>query len=304
MNEAVILDIQRMSTEDGPGLRTTVFFKGCNLKCAWCHNPESINFKRELHWYKNRCIGCKICVAKCKKQGIKMGNDGITFTRDICIDCGTCMKECPAGAIELKGVKYTVENLAKELLKDKAYWGKDGGVTLSGGEVMMQPVAATELCKLLKAAGVAVAIDTAGAYDYARLQNILPYADMVLYDLKIFNSDLHKKFTAIDNALILENYKKLIADGVRVWVRTPIIPGATDSVENIEAIASFIASVGEPEKWELCTFNNLCKDKYTRLDKVWDFADTQRIKKSFIEDLTARAHAKVSVACWSGVTVE
>jgi pyruvate formate lyase activating enzyme len=318
-----ILDIQRMSTEDGPGLRTTVFFKGCNLGCAWCHNPESISFKPDLNWYRQKCIGCDTCKAVCPRGVITKDAAGVHFDRVKCAaggksgpadsnasesgasadsSCHHCVEACPNGAIELKGRGIPVEELCRELLKDRAYFGADGGITLSGGEVMMQGEAAVALARLLKDAGVHVALDTAGAYDFRVLEAILPFISMVLYDLKVFDPPAHKKFVGADNRIILENYRKLMEHKTSVWVRTPIIEGATDSEENIEALGRFIVGAGLPEKWELCAFNNLCRDKYERLDLDWVYKNTALTKKAHIEKLTAAAKQYVPWAVYSGST--
>lgn len=301
----LITDIQRMSTEDGPGLRTTVFFKGCNLKCSWCHNPETISFKPDLNWYKNKCIGCSICIDTCPNKGIHRAKDGaITFKRELCVACRSCEKICPNAAIDLKGKRYEIPELFKELVKDKAYFGQDGGVTLSGGEVMVQPAGALALSQMLKEASVGVAVDTAGCYDFKLLDAMLPTTDIVLYDIKIFDSKEHLKFTGADNKHILNNYVRLIEKGVRLWVRTPIVAGATDSPENIESIARFIAETGLPEKWELCAFNNLCRDKYTRLDLDWRHKAENRTKKAHIEHLQEIARRYVPSAEYTGSVEE
>jgi pyruvate formate lyase activating enzyme len=323
--DAIILDIQRMSTEDGPGLRTTVFFKGCNLSCAWCHNPESIGRKPDLNWLANKCIGCGICVTACGQQGISRNEGTVRFRREDCVACRNCETECPNGAIELKGRPIEVDQLCNELAKDSAYFGLEGGITLSGGEVMLQWEAAGALAKLLKERGLHIAVDTAGCYDYKALEAVLPYIDLTLYDIKIFDPQAHKRFTGADNRIILENYRKLVSAGTRLWVRTPIIEGATDSEENIRAIGAFLREAGlpgtsaertvvsegvleaslrdsPPEKWELCTFNNLCRDKYLRLDKDWMYKDTGLTKKQHIERLTAIAGEYADRAVWSGST--
>jgi pyruvate formate lyase activating enzyme len=299
-----ILDIQRMSTEDGPGLRTTVFFKGCNLACPWCHNPESIGRKPDLNWFSRKCMGCNICQTVCPQKGINRNDNGIRFNRPLCLACGTCVEECPNAAIELKGKAMPVEKLAAELVKDRAYFGADGGLTLSGGEVMIQHEAVLALAKLLKAAGLHIAVDTAGCYEFRLLEAMLPYIDMVLYDIKIFDAEAHKKIVGANNRLILENYRRLAECGVRVWVRTPIIEGATGSEENIAAIGKFIAGAGLPEKWELCAFNNLCRDKYERLDKEWVYKDTGLIEKSHIEKLACVAGSYVPGAVYTGAVKE
>jgi pyruvate formate lyase activating enzyme len=305
----MILDIQRMSTEDGPGLRTTVFFKGCNLACAWCHNPESISPRPDLNWFAGKCIGCGMCESSCPHGVIARGQGRVRFDRGKCVagtsaegDCRRCAEACPNGAIELKGEDREAEELCGELLRDRAYFGAEGGVTLSGGEAALQPAAAAT-ARLLKDAGVSVALDTAGAYDFRVLEGLLPFVDLVLYDLKIFDPPAHRRFTGADNRLVLENYRKLLERGCRMWVRTPIIEGATDSEENISAIGGFIREAGLPEKWELCAFNNLCRDKYERLDRDWAYKSAGLTRKEHIEALTTRARELVPSAVYSGTTV-
>ena len=308
--DAFILDIQRMSTEDGPGLRTTVFFKGCNLACPWCHNPESINRSGDLNWFPVKCMGCNICVSVCPQKAISRNENGIRFNRSLCElaegrqGCDICAENCPKGAIEIKGSVMPVEKLAAVLVKDKAYFGADGGVTLSGGEALLQREAALELARLLKAEGIHIALDTAGCYSFSTLEALLPYIDLVLYDIKIFDSEDHKKFTGADNSLILQNYKRLMEKGTRVWVRTPVIKGATDGEENIAAIGSFMAEAGLPEKWELCAFNNLCRDKYERLDLDWAYKDSGLTEKAHIEKLTEIARRHFPGAVYTGAVVD
>jgi pyruvate formate lyase activating enzyme len=301
---AEILDIQRMSTEDGPGLRTTVFFKGCNLACPWCHNPESIPRKPVLTWLSHKCIGCGICTSVCKQGAIAKDASGVHFDRPRCINCGCCGEECPNGAIEIKGHSVELDKLFQELVKDRAYFGPEGGVTLSGGEVMIQWEAAAALAIRLKEAGLRVAVDTAGCYDFKALETMLPHTDLVLYDLKIFDPLEHKRIVGADNRIILENYRRLRKAGMRLWVRTPIIEGATDSNENIRAIGNFLREAGPPEKWELCSFNNLCRDKYERMDLDWPYKHTGLTVRKRIEELTALAGELVSGTVYSGTTRE
>lgn len=301
--DALILDIQRMSTEDGPGLRTTVFFKGCNLVCPWCHNPESIRSRPDLNWFGHKCIGCGICETACKQGAVGRNAGLVKFNRVLCKACGDCAEECPNGAIELKGKLMPVETLFRELAKDRPYFGADGGVTLSGGEVMLQAEAAAALARLLHEAGIGVALDTAGCYDFRTLEAALPYTDLVLYDLKIFDPAEHKRIIGADNRLILENYRRLIQAGARVWVRTPVIEGATGSPANIRALGAFIREAGVPDKWELCSFNNLCRDKYERLDLDWQYKNAGLTRKEDIENLRNIAAEYVPCAVYSGTTV-
>ncbi|MDR1788314.1 MAG: glycyl-radical enzyme activating protein [Treponema sp.] len=307
--EALILDIQRLSTEDGPGMRTTVFFKGCNLRCPWCHNPESIASTPDIGWHKQRCIGCGLCGAACRRGGLRRGPAGITFEREVCAAClaesgtgGGCTEECPAGAIEVKGRRIRTEALAKELLKDRAYFHEGGGVTLSGGEALLQHGAARDLAAILHGEGVHVAVDTAGCCAFSRFEEILPYVDLILYDIKIFNVDEHKRITGADNHIILENYEQLARRHVPLWVRTPIIEGATDGEANIMGIGAFLAALPLPEQWELCAFNNLCKDKYERLSQDWAYSGAALIGRDKMTRLEALARRFVPAARATGRT--
>lgn len=184
----IVLDIQRMSTEDGPGLRTTLFVKGCPLSCKWCHNPESISYKMQNEWIKVRCIGCLSCIKVCPNNALTMTPNGLIIDRQKCTVCKKCIDACPTGALETKGENKIVDGLYKELIKDKAYWGEDGGVTISGGEVLSQSKEAALLLAKLKADGVHTAIDTSGFCSRADIDKVLAYTDLFLYDLKIYDS--------------------------------------------------------------------------------------------------------------------
>lgn len=299
-----VLDIQRMSTEDGPGLRTTVFVKGCPLACTWCHNPESIPVKSHVEWIGVRCIGCRICQSACPQHGITLDEKG-AHTASTCDACGTCTRECPTQAMEMKGVDYTVDELYDIVVKDRNFWGADGGVTLSGGEITLQWEDALEMFKKLKAAGVHTALDTCGFCKQETLEKLLPYTDIVLYDLKLFDEEEHIRFTEQSNKIILSNFEWLVdaakETGTRIWVRTPIIPGATDTDHNIRGLAGIVRD--RVERWELCAFNNLCKDKYERLDKTWDFQDAGLITAARMDELLQIAKDNgAPEAVWTGAT--
>ena len=287
------LDIQRMSSEDGPGLRTTIFFKGCSLACAWCHNPESIAKKLQIHWISSRCIGCGSCDGVCPNEALSRSADGVRIDRRLCVGCCSCVSACPTLALECKGRDEEAAELCRELVKDRAYFGRDGGVTLSGGEALLQEGAA-ELLRLLKAEGIQTAVDTCGMVFAEQLEAALPYTDILLYDLKLMNDAEHQRWTGRSNALVLRNLgtaARWAKGNGRLWIRTPIIPGATDSEENIRAIGERIAAIGGAERWELCAFNNLCIDKYKRLDIDWAFQHTPLVTKRQMEQLLAVARS-------------
>jgi pyruvate formate lyase activating enzyme len=303
-----------MSTEDGPGLRTTIFFKGCSLKCQWCHNPESISAQPQVHWIGNRCIGCKTCLDVCPQNALAFTPADNTVDRSRCNGCGICAAECPSTALELLGRSWKLEDLYAEVAKDKAYFDKsDGGVTLGGGEPLLQSDFCKRLLVRLKEGAIHTAVDTCGLVSRKALDRILPYTDLLLYDVKEINSQKHERFTGSDNHIILQNliYIKqcMQADGnpAELWIRTPIIPGATATEENVRGIGQFLTDTldGSVSRWDLCAFNNLCRDKYLRLDLEWKYKDTGLLNKLFMEKIAAVARnsgVNPDIVHWSGST--
>jgi pyruvate formate lyase activating enzyme len=285
---ASILHLQRLSTEDGPGIRTTVFFKGCPLACAWCQNPESISPDPQLHWIENRCIDCETCIETCPNGCLSMQPEGIVIDRELCEGCGKCAEACPGNALELLGRRVDIDELLCELVKDRAFYEKSkGGVTASGGEPTMQADFVVALFARLKSTGIHTALDTCGLCSRKSLEKLLPVTDLVMYDLKDIDPTRHAVFTGRSNSHILDNLVYL-GDVLRerytqtkLWIRTPLIPGATACAENLLGLGAFIASNlnGAVQRWELCAFNNLCKDKYHRLGKVWTYEGVPLLSK-------------------------
>lgn len=280
-----ILHLQRLSTEDGPGIRTTVFFKGCPLRCAWCHNPESIQPQPQVQWLEDRCIGCETCLGTCPNGCLVMTGQGLAIDRERCAGCGTCAAACPANAIELLGTTVSVDELLGEVNKDRAYYDTSGGgVTASGGEPAMQADFVAAFFQRAREAGISTALDTCGMASPGSMEKILPHADLVLFDLKEIDPDRHRAFTGQSNEVILKALRQVRdyvtgpGAGTRLWIRTPLIPGATATRENLLGIGALISHYlggqGFVERWELCAFNNLCRDKYRRLDMAWRFDDT------------------------------
>ena len=256
MSKATIFDIERNSFVDGPGIRTTVFFKGCNLRCAWCHNPESQDFKPQMMFYKDKCSGCGKCREICPNP-------------DNCTLCRKCTFYCPKDARKVCGKQYTVDEVFSEIIKDKPYYDNSGGgVTFSGGECLLQMDFLLEILKKCKENGLHTSVDTAGHIPFESFEKILPYTDLFLYDIKCFDSEKHKKYVGVDNKLILENLRKLFQKNAKIWIRVPVISGINDSVEEMQKIKDFLDENGKPEKIELLPYHAMGENKYSAIEKV------------------------------------
>lgn len=276
-----VFEIQRMSTEDGPGIRTTVFMKGCPMRCLWCHNPEGIAPKPHAQWISQRCIGCRSCRDICSSDALHLSADAVTVDPSRCTGCGLCVDVCPTTALEMVGRSWHVEELVAELLKDRVYFDRSGGgVTISGGESTLQWPFVSDLLRRLHQEGIHCSIDTCGIASRQALDAILPHADLLLYDVKEMDPVLHQEFTQCDAAAVQENLRYCIEqfsssdrEDQRIWIRTPLIPGATARSENIRQIGAFLAGLGTDRitRWDLLAFNNLCEDKYRRLGWEWPY---------------------------------
>lgn len=249
----LVFDIKRTSTVDGPGIRTAVFFKGCNLDCRWCHNPESKSPRVQLGLLREKCVGCGVCKSVCGHP-------------DSCVICGKCADNCPAEARKLYGREYTADELHGIILADRDYYlATGGGVTFSGGECMLYPDFIAELAKKSTASGISVAIDTAGNVPWRHFDKILPYASCFLYDIKALDSDLHTVGTGAGNALILENLDRLILTGKQIIIRTPVIPGYNDGDE-LERIKTYCRERNLPH--ELLPYHAIGESKKEALKAV------------------------------------
>jgi len=309
-NSATVFQIQKFSTEDGPGIRTTVFFKQCPLKCVWCHNPESILKESQLEWFKHKCIGCKTCIETCSEAALIFLEEGLIIDREKCTGCGDCAEECPSGALHLLGEEWSLNDLFYEIEKDKTYYIESkGGITVSGGEPTSQPNFILNFLKKCKDNDISTALDTCGYANPNIYEKLLPFIDLVLFDIKEIDSTKHKEYTGVSNERILENAiwisQYLKEKRKKMWIRTPIIPKYTATKENIKGIGEFIVNKlnNSPERWDLLSFNRLCVDKYSRLSMDWILKDESLMTKEEMESLLDIAKLTgVRNVKWSGLT--
>lgn len=298
--QALVTNIEYLSSHDGPGVRTTVFMKGCSLRCQWCHNPETIHSYQELQWNDRLCIACLSCYAHCRSDAIRVGKVPFVDSQK-CVRCFDCTGSCPSGALSVVGKRYSVDELELQLVREETLLkAMKGGVTFSGGEPVLQAKFVAGLAERLKNRGIHLALDTCGYAPWTNYEMLLPYMDLILYDIKEMDAQKHIAFTGHDNQLIHDNLIKMCryiqanALPVRIWIRTPLIPDYTATVDNVKAIGKFLSEMPEViERWELCTFNNLCKDKYRRLGLSWALKGLPLMMKS--ENLKLKQLAQDSV---------
>ena len=285
-----ITNIQKFSIHDGDGIRTTVFFKGCPLKCEWCHNPETQKFEKEMQVDREKCTGCGACAAVCPNGAIHMEEGRPILDAEVCVFCGKCTRFCPTGAREVIGQEYTVKELVKELMKDQMFYEESGGgVTLSGGEVMsMDMDYLLAVAKELKRQDVTLTIDTCGFVPYEKFQELLPYVNTFLYDVKVMDPELHKKYMGTDNALILENLVRLAKDGARIYIRIPTVKEVNGNEENMKETIAFLQEHDiHPAQINLLPYHDTGSGKYRKLDMEYKGTDLHAPDKEEMEALAA-----------------
>lgn len=253
-----IFDIQRFCVHDGPGIRTTVFLKGCPLRCRWCHNPEGLCAGKQVQFFASECIGCLRC------------GGSHTFEN---------VGKCPAGALKLVGEDIPLEALLERVLADRDFYGKEGGVTFSGGECLMQSDFVAEMLKCIKAEGMTTAVDTCGFVPWSALDKTLPFCDTYLYDVKCADSELHQAFTGQRNELILDNLERLSDSGANIWIRIPVIPDFNDNDREMQAMASIVNGLTGVTKVTLMPYHTLGKSKYETLGMVPQYHTQKNIGK-------------------------
>jgi len=266
-----IFNIQKFSVHDGPGIRTTVFMKGCPLQCRWCSNAESINPKPELGVIRNICNNCGKCLKACPEKAISFDDDNIIqFNREKCTACGECVTVCSPGALTIYGKQVTVDEVFKEVNRDKAFYeGSSGGATASGGEPLRQADFVAALFQRCHEADIGTCLDTCGYAPTDKLKEVLAFTDYVLYDIKHMDADRHRQFTGVPNDLILNNAKVVAASGTPMLCRIPLIKGVNDTKNNITETAKFLKTLGNGVAVELLPYHRLGIGKYQTLDKPY-----------------------------------
>ncbi len=289
--------MQRFSLHDGPGIRTTVFFKGCPLHCAWCQNPESIDPGPGIFQHPERCLGCDACLEQCPEGAIAPGNQGAVIDRGLCTACLECAKTCPAGALEAAGKKYTLSALVAETLRDRFMFDSSGGgVTCSGGEPLQQPVFLRAFLSVLREEGVHTVLDTSGYAPWPVLKETADLCDLVLYDLKLLTTPHAEKYTGVASDLIVDNFKKLARSTTALQARLPLVPTITDQRENLQAVAGLLeeCAVG---KLELVSYHRYGQAKYRKLGLSYSLTHLPDLPASSLEKAKALFEAR-------GITIQ
>jgi glycyl-radical enzyme activating protein len=281
----MLFDIQRFSVHDGPGIRTTVFFKGCNLRCFWCHNPESVGPGRDVRFLEQKCIMCGRCAGVCTKGCHTVEDGRRRYDRGSCVSCGECAAACPSEALSVAGKDHTVEEVLDVVARDVPFYrNSGGGLTCSGGEPMLQIDFLQRLLNGARTLGLHTAVDTAGNAPFRFFKEILPVTDLFLYDIKCIDDDMHRKATGTSNLVILENLNRLSEAGAAIWVRIPIVPCVNNTIDHMVRTADLLQTLDGIERVELLTFHRLGGGKYESLGKTYSARDLVPATK---EEMTA-----------------
>lgn len=276
--QGTIFDIKSFAIHDGSGIRTTVFLKGCPLRCRWCHNPEGLSPRPQKWWFANKCIGCRLCVAACKNGALHhTQEDGTSIDRELCKGCGMCVSACPTEALCYDGYQTDSDAVIAKVLEDRVFYrNSGGGVTLSGGEPTMQSAFALEILRGLHRGGIQTGIETCMYCPQDVWREFVDTVDEFMVDIKCFDADLHKKYTGVNNDGIMDNFCYLATHRDRVLVRIPLIPGMTAKEENLRDIARFVHGVNPELRIELMNYNPLAVGKYRLMKKDYCLDDEVR----------------------------
>lgn len=276
--KAPIFKIERLNTHNGPGFRTVIYFKGCPLHCTWCHNPEGINSKPEVWFNASKCISCKICIESCTENALSFTHNGIEIARNKCNGCQLCASVCPSKAMEKIGEYCSVDDLMETILQDKILFeSSGGGITVTGGEPGNHPEFVTELFKACQRANIHTAFDTSGAIKCDKLNDLIKYTDTIFLDIKLLNNKNLKLQTGLNLTQLYKTVnwlkeQKQLHPNINIEFRTPLIPEVTDTTNNLNQIANYLTTEFSGANWELCKFNNLCADKYQKMNMHWKFS--------------------------------
>jgi pyruvate formate lyase activating enzyme len=274
LKTGIVFDIKKFSIHDGPGIRTTVFLKGCPLSCLWCHNPESQTMGREQIYRGNRCIHCGACLEACAQAAIFWDGDRPATEGERCVLCGACVEVCYAEAREIVGREMTVAQVMTQIERDVAFYDESGGgATFSGGEPLMQPGFLLELLRSCKGQAIHTALDTCGYAPWETLDRVRNYVDLFLYDLKLMDGTRHREFTGVSNELILSNLRALSERRHEIHLRVPIIPGTNDDRDSIHQIGAFAATLPLLPQVQLLPYHHTAADKYARLERPYAFPE-------------------------------
>ncbi|WP_418982703.1 glycyl-radical enzyme activating protein [Alistipes sp.] len=294
----MVTRVQRMSIHDGPGIRTTVFLKGCNFRCRWCHNPETWRREAQVERIGERCIACGACAAVCDSGAVRLENGVLGFDRERCDACGRCADVCPARAMNLVGKPVSVERLMQDLQRDIPFFEESGGgVTLSGGEPLLQPAFVRELLRRCRAERISTALETNLSVPAELIEELLPLVDWWMCDLKVTDDGMHRRWTGMSNARTLANLQLLGQRSVPLIVRTPVVPGVNDTPEAIEAICDRLKGIGSLLYYELLGFHTLGTDKFTGLGMENPMPAAEPLQPERLESLR-------TVAARTGITVK